>query len=72
MMTNTDMQIRIALLEDRLEKLTSILLQHLKRTEPDSSEHEALGKFWYEEAQTKGKSAELVRKLSEQSPDGVR
>ena len=54
MMTNKDMQIRIALLEDRLDKLTQILLQHLHRTEPDSPEHKAAGTFWYEEAQTKG------------------
>ena len=65
MMTNKDMQIKIALLEDRLEKLTTILLKHLERTEPDSPEHVDVGKFWYEEVQTKGKSAELARKLSE-------
>ena len=68
MMTNKDMQIRILLLEDKLEKLTLILLKHLERTEPDSPEHEAASKFWYEEAQTKGKSAELARKLSECPP----
>ena len=68
MMTNKDMQIRILLLEDKLEKLTTILRQHLHRTEFDSPEHKAADKFWYEEAQTKGKSAELARKPSECPP----